>query len=56
MSHLSSSKAIKSSTLKFTDTATATRNVQPGQNILPPFETPVGRVGLAICFDVSAKY
>lgn len=23
--------------------------------ILPPFETPVGRVGLAICFDVSGN-
>ncbi|KAJ5778016.1 hypothetical protein N7520_001262 [Penicillium odoratum] len=27
-------------------------NVQPGKQILPPFETPVGRVGLAICFDL----
>ncbi|KAJ5387995.1 hypothetical protein N7509_010536 [Penicillium cosmopolitanum] len=27
-------------------------NVQPGQSILPPFETPIGRVGLAICFDL----
>ncbi|KAJ5089505.1 hypothetical protein N7532_008189 [Penicillium argentinense] len=27
-------------------------NVQPGQKILPPFETPVGRIGLAICFDL----
>ncbi|KAJ5707037.1 hypothetical protein N7488_006838 [Penicillium malachiteum] len=26
--------------------------VQPGQEIIPPFETPVGRVGLAICFDL----
>lgn len=24
--------------------------------ILPPFETPVGRVGLAICFDVSPGF
>lgn len=23
--------------------------------ILPPFATPVGRVGLSICFDVSLK-
>lgn len=23
--------------------------------ILPPFATPVGRVGLSICFDVSQK-
>lgn len=29
------------------------RSVEPGTQILPPFETPVGRVGLAICFDVS---
>ncbi|KAJ5280979.1 Carbon-nitrogen hydrolase [Penicillium angulare] len=27
-------------------------SVQPGQEIVPPFETPVGRVGLAICFDL----
>ncbi|KAJ5659506.1 hypothetical protein N7507_005957 [Penicillium longicatenatum] len=27
-------------------------SVQPGNGILPPFETPVGRVGLAICFDL----
>ncbi|KAJ5595378.1 uncharacterized protein N7459_001586 [Penicillium hispanicum] len=27
-------------------------SVQPGKEILPPFETPVGRVGLAICFDL----
>ncbi|KAJ5631307.1 Carbon-nitrogen hydrolase [Penicillium longicatenatum] len=27
-------------------------SVQPGNEILPPFETPVGRVGLAICFDL----
>lgn len=31
----------------------ACSNVEPGQHILPPFDTPVGRVGLAICFDVS---
>ena len=29
------------------------RSVERGVEILPPFETPVGRVGLAICFDVS---
>ena len=29
------------------------RNVEQGLSILPPFETPVGRVGLTICFDVS---
>lgn len=28
------------------------RNVQPGQHIPKPFETPIGRVGLSICFDV----
>ncbi|KAJ5929427.1 hypothetical protein N7454_006377 [Penicillium verhagenii] len=27
-------------------------SVQPGNQILPPFETPIGRVGLAICFDL----
>ncbi|KAJ6171034.1 hypothetical protein N7470_000101 [Penicillium chermesinum] len=27
-------------------------NVQPGSEIVPPFDTPVGRVGLAICFDL----
>ncbi|KAJ5899124.1 hypothetical protein N7495_003868, partial [Penicillium taxi] len=27
-------------------------SVQPGKGILPPFQTPVGRVGLAICFDL----
>ncbi|KAJ6084031.1 hypothetical protein N7486_010831 [Penicillium sp. IBT 16267x] len=26
-------------------------SVQPGKQILPSFETPIGRVGLAICFD-----
>lgn len=31
------------------------RNVEPGQKILPPFDTPVGRVGLAICFDVRVS-
>lgn len=29
------------------------RSVEAGTQILPPFETPVGRVGLAICFDVK---
>ncbi|KAF7716944.1 Benzonitrilase [Penicillium ucsense] len=28
------------------------KNVEPGQKIVLPFETPVGRVGLAICFDL----
>ncbi|OJJ49370.1 hypothetical protein ASPZODRAFT_150266 [Penicilliopsis zonata CBS 506.65] len=27
-------------------------SVEKGSEILPPFETPVGRVGLAICFDL----
>ena len=27
-------------------------SVEKGMSILPPFETPLGRVGLAICFDV----
>ncbi|KAJ5086627.1 hypothetical protein NUU61_007934 [Penicillium alfredii] len=27
-------------------------SVQPGKDIVPPFETPVGRVGLSICFDL----
>ncbi|KAK0616452.1 carbon-nitrogen hydrolase [Immersiella caudata] len=26
--------------------------VEPGNEILPPFETPVGKVGSAICFDL----
>ena len=26
--------------------------VEKGMKILPPFETPVGRVGSMICFDV----
>lgn len=30
-------------------------SVEKGMEILPPFETPVGRVGLAICFDVSIR-
>lgn len=29
------------------------RSVEKGMEILPPFETSLGRVGLAICFDVS---
>lgn len=28
-------------------------SVEEGSNILPPFDTPLGRVGLMICFDVS---
>ncbi|KAI9730498.1 MAG: Carbon-nitrogen hydrolase [Cirrosporium novae-zelandiae] len=28
------------------------RSVEKGMNIIPPFQTPVGRVGLAICFDL----
>ncbi|MCJ1475594.1 Nitrilase [Lambiella insularis] len=28
------------------------KSVEKGMDILPPFDTPVGRVGLAICFDV----
>ena len=28
------------------------RSVEKGTSILPPFETPVGKVGLTICFDV----
>lgn len=31
-------------------------SVEKGSSILPPFETPVGKVGLTICFDVSAVY
>ncbi|KAI9766083.1 MAG: Carbon-nitrogen hydrolase [Geoglossum simile] len=27
--------------------------VEKGLSILPPFETPIGRVGMAICFDVK---
>ncbi|KAI9713900.1 MAG: Carbon-nitrogen hydrolase [Bogoriella megaspora] len=27
-------------------------SVEPGSSILPPFDTPVGRVGLTICFDL----
>ena len=28
-------------------------SVEKGMDILPPFDTSVGRVGLTICFDVS---
>lgn len=30
-------------------------SVEKGMRILPPFETPIGRVGMAICFDVRHK-
>ena len=30
-------------------------SVEKGMEILPPFDTPVGRVGMAICFDVSPE-
>jgi predicted amidohydrolase len=33
----------------------STRTVEKGKGILPVFETPVGRVGLLICFDVSVQ-
>lgn len=33
-------------TMKESDT------VEPGNSILPPFDSPVGRVGSAICFDL----
>lgn len=26
--------------------------IEPGNEILPPFETPLGRLGLMICFDL----
>jgi deaminated glutathione amidase len=29
------------------------RSVEKGMELLPPFETSLGRVGLSICFDVS---
>lgn len=38
-----------------TNNNVSTRSVEKGMEILPPFETPVGRVGLAICFDVSCN-
>lgn len=28
-------------------------SVEPGNEILTPFDTPLGRVGSTICFDVS---
>lgn len=31
---------------------TESKSVEKGMNILPPFDTPVGRVGLTICFDL----
>jgi predicted amidohydrolase len=34
-------------------TFAVTRSVEKGMEIVPPFDTPLGRVGLAICFDVS---
>ena len=30
--------------------------VEKGSSILPPFDTPVGRVGLTICFDVRSLH
>ncbi|KAI5289627.1 Carbon-nitrogen hydrolase [Ascosphaera aggregata] len=30
------------------------RSVEKGTQIVPPFASPVGRIGLSICFDVSA--
>ena len=30
-------------------------SVEKGMVILPPFTTPVGRVGLTICFDVCSR-
>jgi predicted amidohydrolase len=30
--------------------------VDPGMQILPPFDTPVGKVGSTICFDVSVAH
>ncbi|ANZ75999.1 BA75_01938T0 [Komagataella pastoris] len=27
-------------------------SVQPGANLIPPFSSPVGKVGLAICYDI----
>lgn len=34
----------------------ALSSVEPGMQILPPFDTPVGKVGSTICFDVSVAY
>ena len=31
-------------------------SVEPGMEILAPFDTPVGKVGSTICFDVSLVY
>lgn len=31
-------------------------SVEKGMNILPPFDTAVGRVGLTICFDVRIQF
>ena len=28
------------------------RSTQPGRTIVPPFATPLGKVGLAICYDL----
>lgn len=27
--------------------------VEKGMAVLPPFQTPIGRLGMTICFDVS---
>lgn len=40
------------STVKSYKTNSPNRSVEKGTSILPPFETPVGRVGMMICFDV----
>ena len=26
--------------------------IEPGNEIVPPFDSPIGRIGLAICFDI----
>ena len=31
------------------------RSVEKGNEILPPFDTVLGRVGLSICFDVGSR-
>ncbi|KAJ8098275.1 carbon-nitrogen hydrolase [Lipomyces tetrasporus] len=28
------------------------RSVQPGQDVLPPFDSPLGKIGYAICYDI----
>lgn len=28
------------------------RSTQPGKTIVPPFSTPLGKIGLAICYDL----